>query len=377
MEQQVVKYPLAGPGIRLLARLVDVVLFYLVCIPGVAYLIINYIDDNGTLNDALISIYLFIACSLILAIIQWVFLSVRGQTIGKILFKIRIVRADDCKNGGFVSNVLLRAILNSFISLFPFYGLVDALFIFSEDNRCLHDRIAGTVVEDLKHPFIMKNYIPDEPDPEFYAHSMNYMQAPTPYYQPKANNNTVLYVILAVIGGIFALAIAAVIAINLLGGVINSAKHKAELQEAWFYSYDNSFKIKATKNWVEGNRSLNKDADFIINTKDGKQYVMAINESKSELPDSFDLEDYENAVSDAKKQVKGFEDQDFVSIDINGFEARQISFAQDTEKVKIGYLLTLIETEEGFYQVYAWTEKSDFEKYKSKLGDIVESFELN
>jgi len=79
-------------------------------------------------------------------LVQGGFLVARGQTIGKKLVNIQIVRSKDGQNGGFVSNVLLRAIVNSFISLIPLYLLIDTLFIFSDTKRCLHDRLAGTIV---------------------------------------------------------------------------------------------------------------------------------------------------------------------------------------------------------------------------------------
>jgi len=45
------------------------------------------------------------------------------------------------------TNVLLRSWVNGLIGLVvPFYGLVDILFIFGSERRCLHDLIAGTVV---------------------------------------------------------------------------------------------------------------------------------------------------------------------------------------------------------------------------------------
>lgn len=74
----------------------------------------------------------------------------RGQTVGKILLGIRIVRVDTLEKGGFVTNVLLRTLLNNLIVSIPIagllYGLADALFIFRDDRRCLHDKIAGTCV---------------------------------------------------------------------------------------------------------------------------------------------------------------------------------------------------------------------------------------
>jgi len=40
----------------------------------------------------------------------------------------------------------LRNFLNALISIVPFYGLIDALFIFGESRQCLHDKLADTIV---------------------------------------------------------------------------------------------------------------------------------------------------------------------------------------------------------------------------------------
>ncbi|MCK5125331.1 MAG: RDD family protein [candidate division Zixibacteria bacterium] len=81
-----------------------------------------------------------------LAAYQVYLLSTNGQTIGKQVMNIRIVKIDTEENGGFVTNVLVRGILNGIIGFIPFYGLADILFIYREDQRCIHDHIAGTKV---------------------------------------------------------------------------------------------------------------------------------------------------------------------------------------------------------------------------------------
>jgi uncharacterized RDD family membrane protein YckC len=72
--------------------------------------------------------------------------SKQGQTLGKRFVGIRIVMKDTLENGGFVVNVLKRGFLNGLLSLIPGYFLVDSLFVFRDDRRCIHDMIAGTVV---------------------------------------------------------------------------------------------------------------------------------------------------------------------------------------------------------------------------------------
>ena len=77
-------------------------------------------------------------------------LSAYGQTLGKRMMSVRIVRLSDQSNGGFFTNVLLRGVPVWLISSIPLIGpfcfLGDALLIFREDQRCLHDIIAGTLV---------------------------------------------------------------------------------------------------------------------------------------------------------------------------------------------------------------------------------------
>ncbi len=88
--------------------------------------------------------------SLALVAYQCYLLGVRGQTIGKRIVGIRVVRHEDGSPAGFVNAALLRGIVNGIFCLLPGVGvayyLVDMLFIFSKDERCLHDRLAGTKV---------------------------------------------------------------------------------------------------------------------------------------------------------------------------------------------------------------------------------------
>ena len=71
------------------------------------------------------------------------------QTIGKKYLKIKIVKNDGEKAGFFV-NVVLREWVMALIGIFPAIGgiiqIVDILFIFRDDRKCIHDLIAGTVV---------------------------------------------------------------------------------------------------------------------------------------------------------------------------------------------------------------------------------------
>lgn len=93
---------------------------------------------------------IFLFGAFIYLVVQSWLLSARGQSLGKMALRIRIVRYTDGGPSGFVHAVLLRSWLVSIATMIPFLGyaiaIVDPSFIFSPDRRCLHDRLADTKV---------------------------------------------------------------------------------------------------------------------------------------------------------------------------------------------------------------------------------------
>ena len=76
----------------------------------------------------------------------------RGQTIGKVVVKTKIVDLNgNLPNFGKI--LILRYLILGLVAQIPLVGsiingLVDPLFIFGKERRCLHDYIAGTRVVD-------------------------------------------------------------------------------------------------------------------------------------------------------------------------------------------------------------------------------------
>lgn len=90
----------------------------------------------------------FVGISLFLLLHGWLLVR-RGQTVGKALLRIRILRPD----GSRVSParvIGLRYGIGYVLEVIPalghVYALVDALLIFRASRRCLHDAIADTIV---------------------------------------------------------------------------------------------------------------------------------------------------------------------------------------------------------------------------------------
>lgn len=154
---------LADRGIRLGAFVIDYILSVLATLPGLLILGPTFLsifvsaasgqepDFSALQAGSLMSGLLVLALgSLILLVIQIVLLSTRGQTIGKRILGIRVVRYPDGSSAGFLHAWLLRNFIPFLIQLVPWIGfafwIVDACFIFTQERRCLHDLIAGTKV---------------------------------------------------------------------------------------------------------------------------------------------------------------------------------------------------------------------------------------
>jgi uncharacterized RDD family membrane protein YckC len=140
---------LADRGMRLAGAIIDGMLLALILLPMMA--IGGYFDGvmrgeqpslASQLGWGLGGIVLFV-------IVQGVPLARSGQTWAKKMLKMRIVDLDG-HQPPFGKLIGLRYLPTQLISMVPvlgaLFGLVDALFIFGEERRCIHDLIAGTRV---------------------------------------------------------------------------------------------------------------------------------------------------------------------------------------------------------------------------------------
>lgn len=144
----------AGPGLRFAAAMIDGLALYgpLMLFAGVAFLIADK-------DAALTALGLSMLVVLPIGILNLVWLVSSGQSIGKRVMKIKIVTTD-MSQGGFWKFCVVRGgaipLLGNIIDLIiPLHIgslliLVDCLFIFAKDHRCLHDHLAKTRVVMVK-----------------------------------------------------------------------------------------------------------------------------------------------------------------------------------------------------------------------------------
>jgi uncharacterized RDD family membrane protein YckC len=143
----VAKLELAPRGSRLVATIIDALLFGAALTLGYLFsLALLSSLDQATLSSRWAS--LAMSFGLLLYAYQSYAIASTGQSIGKRMCRVRIVRQNG-EPAGFLRAVLLRMWLFSalgFIPVIKYLALIDALLIFQVERRCLHDRVAGTIV---------------------------------------------------------------------------------------------------------------------------------------------------------------------------------------------------------------------------------------
>jgi uncharacterized RDD family membrane protein YckC len=144
---------LAERGTRLGARILDGLLLFGTAIPGVIIAAMtvssSFTRGRPTPGDIGMFVAVMTLFTIPLVLYQWYLLATTGQTLGKRWLGIKVVKMDGAPVD-FVSGVFLRNWVPGMIGFVPtvgpIFGLVDILFIFGNERRCLHDMIAGTKV---------------------------------------------------------------------------------------------------------------------------------------------------------------------------------------------------------------------------------------
>jgi uncharacterized RDD family membrane protein YckC len=142
---------LADRGTRLAAVLLDGLFIGLAMVPMIFVLVSTAGRDASSSMGAAQVAGVAIAAVLVLGLLVWncILLERGGQTIAKKLFGIKVVRRDG-SHCGLARIFLARYLPVTLLGAIPFIGslvsLVDALLIFRDDRRCLHDEIADTIV---------------------------------------------------------------------------------------------------------------------------------------------------------------------------------------------------------------------------------------
>jgi uncharacterized RDD family membrane protein YckC len=141
---------LAGRGTRFAAVWIDGLISGLIMLPFLFMFGLGTAITNAEKTDPTTTI-LVMSIGLITVIgFQFYFLNKTGQTLGKKIMKIRIADYITGQKPSVWKIIGLRIAIPQIIGMIPVIGalfsLINILFIFREDRRCIHDLICGTQV---------------------------------------------------------------------------------------------------------------------------------------------------------------------------------------------------------------------------------------
>ena len=141
---------LAGRLVRLLAAVLDgIIAGMMIYVPAVIVMAATgaFEQPSNEFDASLMTLPIALG---VIGAIAWAWITILlvaryGQTMGKRLLEIRVVRSDGSQAS--LGRIFwLRNVVNGLLGIIPLYSLIDPLFIFGQRRQCIHDLIADTIV---------------------------------------------------------------------------------------------------------------------------------------------------------------------------------------------------------------------------------------
>lgn len=146
-----------------------------------------------------------------------------------------------------------------------------------------------------------------------------------------------------------------------------------KIEDKYFYTYDDNFRVKAPNTWVEAKvGDLNSEADIELNGKEIEKYFMILAENKVNF-DSFDV--WYDIVLKNNANSYGFESSIVKDVKINGYEAKYAEFDTSFNGIKIYMRIYFVQSENYYSQVFMWSIMEQKDKLQDEFDEIISSFE--
>ncbi|MEZ5944730.1 MAG: RDD family protein [Planctomycetaceae bacterium] len=137
----------ASLGKRFLGSLIDGFFGVFLILPGYFMMMVGADGDSPEL--AMTGMIVTFGGGVVVLGVQIFLLATKSQSLGKFFIGTRIHDYESGDPASPVQTILLRMFVNGFIAICGIYRLIDILFIFGDEHRCLHDMIASTYVADV------------------------------------------------------------------------------------------------------------------------------------------------------------------------------------------------------------------------------------
>lgn len=142
-------------------------------------------------------------------------------------------------------------------------------------------------------------------------------------------------------------------------------------------STDGSVQLTFPDDWNE-DLSLNRAAIIGASKYETEKYTLVMPTQKVTLSEGATLNDFYEVMSvNMQETVVNYAETNLEELTINGMNAMQYVVNGEVENVKITYLITLIESENRFYQLASWTLPSLYDQYEEEYKGIAASFNVS
>ncbi|WP_035294134.1 DcrB-related protein [Clostridium sp. KNHs214] len=153
----------------------------------------------------------------------------------------------------------------------------------------------------------------------------------------------------------------------------NTTTKKAEASKK-IKSKDNICQVTVPDSWKTAT-NLNDVANIQVANMSKEKYLITISESKDNFSDSMTLDEYTKIVSqNLSKSVVNSKLSSVKDLTINGQKAKQLELTGEVNKVKAGYIITVVQTKKNFHQIITWTMGKYFDEYKDDYHKIINTF---
>lgn len=281
-------------------------------------------------------------------IFQVYYVSIIGQSFGKMLLGIRIVDQQTQKTGGFAQNVLLRTIGNAILGIIPFYGLIDVLLIFRADKRCVHDHLAGTIVLEAQD-----SQLRSKEDGKGFP------------LIPSLLTLLVLGLSLVIVG---------TMPVEQSTETVTEGETQRSVRE--YTSLDGTVTVSASVQWQQVT-DLNDEASLQFQDPQNDLYAILLGEPKEDFDTNLEgyatliLRNFEQNAPLAEK-VSGP-----VPSALDGFPAVQYEYTTTVDSVKATLLFTFVESDEYYHQILVWSTQSNFDANRAVFDELLRGFQFN
>ncbi len=141
-------------------------------------------------------------------------------------------------------------------------------------------------------------------------------------------------------------------------------------------SDDGNCRITIPASWISD--SLGADGAVLqASNRLSELYVVVIPDSKADFGKNAGIDYIKDLVQkgmSSKLSEASFSES--IPTKVGEFEARQFEVTGQMEKIRVNYLISVIDTPQNYYQIITWTLPSRYDRNKDTMQDVINSFKL-